>query len=282
MSQLATLIVEDTPDIQDSYKRAVERQGGYPVIATSYVDAIAAVKRRLFPVAIIDVRLSKDDETNLDGLRVLEFIRKAGDGTRAILITGYGSFQIAREAFKHHEVFEGLEKGVSLSIIETTIGKAHQSFQEESRETNLNYSAMLKGSADPQWEWEDRALRMCSPKGGADGLYRFFEALLRDFAPLLQDIHKVGCSINVSEKTGAGLFWSRGQAEAVLIAFGQKAQIVKIQSESDPLELKEIFHKRLSRLGPLLKKVESHGVYGIVRKLEDQDFSSFGSSELSK
>jgi ActR/RegA family two-component response regulator len=280
MNQFATLIVEDTPDIQGSYQRAVERQGGLPVITSSYNDAVAAVKRRLFSVAIIDVRLSEDDETNVDGLRVLEFIKKTGDATKTILITGYGSFQIAREAFRDLEVFEGLEKGVSLSSIESTIKRAHEAFEKESSEKKPDYTNMLKGSSIALWDWEDKARRMCMPTGGIDGLYRFLETLLQSFSPLTTDEDGAGCFVNDANRIAAGSFWSRGQGIGVLIAFGKKAEVLKLQTGTTPPHLNNIFHEGAPSLGPLLKKAESHGVYGIVRKLEDQSFSPFDTSDF--
>ena len=282
MNQFATLIVEDTSDIQESYKRSIERKAGIPIVAATYDEAIAAVKRRFFPVAIIDVRLSEDDETNVDGLRVLEFIHQVGNSTKAILITGYGSFEIAREAFKKYQVFEGLEKGVSLATIENTIDRALQRFKEQSTHAKPSYSEMLNGSLTALWEWEDRALRLFSPKGGAEGLYRFLATLLPEFIPLIQDAHKLGCSINDSKKVAAGIFWSRGRGLPVLIAFGQKAAVVKLQSDSEPADLKDLFPNTALRVGALIKKAELHGLYGIVRELANAEFSLFDSSGLQK
>jgi ActR/RegA family two-component response regulator len=283
MSKFAALIVEDTPDIRGSYRRAIERQGGDPVLAATYDEAVAAVKRRFFPVAIIDVRLSEDDEANVDGLRVLEFIRKVGDETKAILITGYGTFQIAREAFRQHDVFEGLEKGVSLSVVEATIAKARRAFDDEAaKASKFNYAVILKGAKAAVWEWEDRAMRMSSNRSGADGLYHFLDSLLHEYPPLLQDHDKMGCSIDDSKKVAAGVFWSRGQGDAVLIAFGQKSEVTKFERGVDRAGLEAILFTEGPHLGSVLRKAESHGFYGIVRKVEDRDFSLFSPGERSR
>jgi ActR/RegA family two-component response regulator len=276
MTKFAALIVEDTPEYQELYRRAVERQGGDAYIVSCLDDAIAAIKRRLYPVAIIDVRLSEDDETNIDGLKVLEFMREFGDRTNAILITGYGSFQIAREAFRQYEVFEGLEKGVALDVIEATIRRAYQSFAEPQQDVGASYSNTLKGREHALWEWENRALKVASSTGGMDGLYRFFDGLLRDFVPLIPNANEAGCLIYDQKKLACGRFWSRGCGAAVLISFGNRDEVRRLESEISPTFLTEGLHYESSvELGAVLKKFSSHGIYGLVRKLVDQDYSQY-------
>lgn len=274
MSKFAALIVEDTTDIQRSYKRAVERQGGEACVVSSLIEAVEAIKRRLFSVALIDVRLSEDDETNVDGLKVLEFIRKIGDPTNAILITGYGSFNIAREAFHQHDVFEGLEKGVALDVIESAIQRAQQQFSERMRNQKISYSSLLKGKS-AQWEWEDRALRATSPTGGMDGLSRFLEGLLRDFTPLLSHKDDESCIVYDQLKIACGRFWSRGRGAAVLVAFGNKNEVRALESDPRPESRVQSLLNTPLELGSVLKKLESHALYGIVRELANQDYSQY-------
>ena len=283
MITFSALIVEDTPDFQDIYSRAVRRLEGEVVVASSYEEAIHAIQRRSFAVAIVDVRLSEEDETNVDGLRVLEFVRKIGDRTKAILITGHGTFQIAREAFRRYDVFEGLEKGVPLAEIEAAIGRARQTFTKDSSKEKISYSPLLKPPTGPLWEWEDRAIRACSPKGGADGLYRFFDAFLRDLTPLIPHATAHGCLINDVKKLVAGLFWSRPLGQAVLIAFGHKSEVSKLENKPRPSELSELFFNvDLPILAGTIKRTDSYGVYGVIITLGQQDFSAFESGKLGK
>jgi ActR/RegA family two-component response regulator len=283
VSKFATLIVEDTVAYQQSYRRAVERQEGEAVIASSYDEAVQAIRRRLFPVAIVDVVLSEKDETNMDGLKVLEFISRMGDTTNSVLITGYGTFQVAKEAFRTHDVFEGLQKGAPLSTVETTISRAYEKFQERSSREKLTYTPVLKGPVGPLWEWEDRALRACSPKGGADGLYRFLDSLLRDLIPLIHYASLHGCIVDDKERVVMGLFWSRRVGQAVLLAFGQKTAVLKLQNEAEPAQLKALMPSVESlQLERTIKRVEAYGICGLVRLLAEQDFDKFETSSVMK
>ena len=72
--------------------------------------------------AIIDIRLSEDDETNKDGLLLLDWMKKQGFHTKVIMISAYKDFDYAVEALnagaeyflkkpvKNAELKETLEK----------------------------------------------------------------------------------------------------------------------------------------------------------------------------
>ena len=67
---------------------------GYSV--ETFVDSRSAVERideKDFDVVVTDIRMD-----NIDGMAVLDHIQKKQVGTRVILITGYATIEIAREA----------------------------------------------------------------------------------------------------------------------------------------------------------------------------------------
>lgn len=62
----------------------------------TFVDSTSAVKRldeKKFDIVVTDIRMD-----NIDGMDVLNHIIKKGDNTRVIMITGYATIEIAREA----------------------------------------------------------------------------------------------------------------------------------------------------------------------------------------
>ena len=62
----------------------------------TFVDSTTALKRldeRKFDVVVTDIRMD-----NIDGMEVLNHIIKKGDDTKVIMITGYATIEIAREA----------------------------------------------------------------------------------------------------------------------------------------------------------------------------------------
>jgi DNA-binding NtrC family response regulator len=50
------------------------------------------------------------DETNEDGIRLLAEIRKRLSFTRVIMITGYGTMETQRKAFKQYQAFDFFSK----------------------------------------------------------------------------------------------------------------------------------------------------------------------------
>jgi len=62
----------------------------------TFVDSKLAVKRideKTFDIVVTDIRM--DD---IDGIEVLNHVMKKGENTKVILITGYATIEIAREA----------------------------------------------------------------------------------------------------------------------------------------------------------------------------------------
>lgn len=104
------LIVEDTSSWQDIFGEALTAQGYDVKQATSYGEAKEILDRRSFDVAIVDIRLSEGDTSNKDGMRVLEKIRDEGDLTSFIIVSGYATVGLTREAFKKYGVLDFLEK----------------------------------------------------------------------------------------------------------------------------------------------------------------------------
>ncbi len=72
------LVVDDEPSWSEVYQRALWRVGVDRVEVTdTYEGAATAIDAMRFAVAIVDIGLAVDDDTNVDGLRVMEKIRAA-------------------------------------------------------------------------------------------------------------------------------------------------------------------------------------------------------------
>lgn len=62
----------------------------------TFVDSRTAIERideKRFDIVVTDIRMD-----NIDGMEVLDRVVKKKEGTRVILITGYATIEIAREA----------------------------------------------------------------------------------------------------------------------------------------------------------------------------------------
>ena len=61
-------------------------------------------------LVILDIRLIETEEDNEDGMRLLAEIRKRLSFTRVIMVTGYGTMETQRKAFKEFQAFDFFRK----------------------------------------------------------------------------------------------------------------------------------------------------------------------------
>jgi two-component system nitrogen regulation response regulator NtrX len=105
------LLVEDFADWRDLLSGLLQREG-HQVEA---VDSLETAGLRLadaqdLDLAILDIRLVETDETNEDGMRLLAEIRQQQRFTRVIMITGHGTMESQRRAFREFQAFDFFRK----------------------------------------------------------------------------------------------------------------------------------------------------------------------------
>jgi len=105
------LIVEDYTDWRDMLSDLI-RHEGYQVEAVGSFAAAQAYLRKSndLDVAILDIRLMETDEANEDGMRLLALIYEGQPFTRVIMITGYGTMETQRKAFREFGAFDFFRK----------------------------------------------------------------------------------------------------------------------------------------------------------------------------
>ncbi len=92
-SNLEVCIIDDEVVVCKRLQQYLSKEG-YAV--ETFVDSESALKRideKQFDVVVTDIRMD-----NIDGLEVLERVVAKGADTRVIMITGYATIEIAREA----------------------------------------------------------------------------------------------------------------------------------------------------------------------------------------
>jgi DNA-binding NtrC family response regulator len=97
MKQLGNLLlVDDDRQVLASMADWLRDQG-YPTdTATSLSEGMAAVNRKPYDLALVDIRLGQDD-----GFELLAHCRKSHPGMAVVMITGYGTVETAIEAIRH-------------------------------------------------------------------------------------------------------------------------------------------------------------------------------------
>jgi DNA-binding NtrC family response regulator len=90
---LSILVLDDEPIVGKRLRAALEKSG-YEVEV--FEDSRAALRRldeREFDIIVTDVRMEE-----VDGIQVLEHVLERSSRTRVVVITGYATVEVAREA----------------------------------------------------------------------------------------------------------------------------------------------------------------------------------------
>lgn len=106
------LIVDDALDWRDIVAGLI--RDFYPdytiVTAGSIEDAKNRLAHHTFDLAILDIRLDDSDESNTEGLSLMEFIRQNHSHIPVFIITGYGNLETVERAMRPNEA------GVRLAV----------------------------------------------------------------------------------------------------------------------------------------------------------------------
>ena len=97
LQEQAILIIEDDPAWQDILSEISYDAGFQPVVVSSYGEALAALARQSYALAVIDVSLSEAHHANRDGVKALRKISALPARLPAIIITGYATVELAIE-----------------------------------------------------------------------------------------------------------------------------------------------------------------------------------------
>jgi DNA-binding NtrC family response regulator len=92
----------------------------------TFVDSRSAVKRideKTFDIVVTDIRMD-----NIDGMDVLDHVLKKGNSCKVILITGYATIEIAREA-QAKGAFDFISKPFRPQDLKEVIERAAQETQ---------------------------------------------------------------------------------------------------------------------------------------------------------
>jgi DNA-binding NtrC family response regulator len=87
------LVVDDEPIACKRLKTALESAGWAVETVPSGEEALARLNQKTFDVVVTDLRME-----GVNGLEVLETVQRVHPSTRTILITGYATVEVAREA----------------------------------------------------------------------------------------------------------------------------------------------------------------------------------------
>jgi len=91
--KLRIMIVDDEPIVGKRLEPALAKHGFEIEVFEDPKKAVARLKERKFDIVVTDLRMEE-----LDGIDILENIIGKCEDTKVILITGYATVEVAREA----------------------------------------------------------------------------------------------------------------------------------------------------------------------------------------
>ena len=105
------LIVEDFADWRELLQGLLQREG-YDVESTATLqEAQDHINQASdLDLAVLDIRLVETDEANQDGMRLLGELRERRSFTKVIMITGHGTMESQRKAFREFRAFDFFRK----------------------------------------------------------------------------------------------------------------------------------------------------------------------------
>jgi DNA-binding NtrC family response regulator len=115
---LEILILDDEPIVGQRLKAALEKDGHCAETFVDPLEAVARLEDKIFDIVVTDIRMD-----NMDGIEILELVRKKNDRTKVIMITGYATLEVARESLTKG-AFDFIAKPFNLREMRQGIDKA--------------------------------------------------------------------------------------------------------------------------------------------------------------
>ena len=219
------LIVEDNVSWLRIYEKLLKRHGYQIFIANEYPAALGLISRHFFHAAIVDIRLIEKDETNEQGMAVLNKLSETGEETGLIVITAYPTDERIKKAYTKYNVVDFIRKDkydseILLAGLEKAI-KQSKGFLEKREKEEVNLANLIR-KTNPQ--------DIFGP-GAVDEIAHLLASLARPLIPLRTSSKFERIDITGQSRVFETRYWSRAFGEAFVVRLGSRKQIVKEAEE---------------------------------------------------
>jgi ActR/RegA family two-component response regulator len=264
------LIVEDESTWRKLYQKVLEKESYRVWTAGSLPEALDLLNRHFFHVAVVDIRLVDNQPGNQDGIELVKRISQADEGTRAIIITAFGTIKMTRDAFKQYKVFEFMEKQTH---DQARFCQVVEQAAEEARGQVMDRRVRGSGLRDLIRGFSPQEIQEALASGGLEELDTLFRGLLYDFHPLLPDRQEA----RLIERDGKpamveACYWSRMSGQPILVRFGRRQDVEEETRKFDE-------HPQESRTKLKVRARDHFG--GIVYQASDLPWERFAPSQES-
>jgi DNA-binding NtrC family response regulator len=119
--KLSLLLLDDEAIVGNRLKPALEKVGCDVEVFEDPKKALNRIHEKIFDIVITDIMMA-----DINGIQVLEEVRKKSDTTKVIIITGYATVALAREAMDKG-AFDMIAKPFTPSDLRSVVAKAADS-----------------------------------------------------------------------------------------------------------------------------------------------------------
>ena len=119
--KLSLLLLDDEAIVGNRLKPALEKVGCDVEVFEDPQKALNRIHEKIFDIVITDIMMA-----DINGIQVLEEVRKKSDTTKVIIITGYATVALAREAM-NKGAFDMIAKPFTPSDLRSVVAKAADS-----------------------------------------------------------------------------------------------------------------------------------------------------------
>jgi len=120
---IEVLVLDDEPIVGSRIKPSLEKEGYGVEIMTDSQDAVDRIKQKKFDIVVTDFKMSK-----VTGLDLLRIQKQLWPESAVIIITGYATMEIAREAMQSG-VYDFIPKPFRLQELKEVIRRAAETIR---------------------------------------------------------------------------------------------------------------------------------------------------------
>lgn len=124
--RLKLLLLDDEPIVGKRLKPALAKIGCDVEVFENPREALERINEEEFDIVVTDIRME-----GMDGLEILEHIRKKSSRTKVIMITGYAMMETAREAMDKG-AFDFIAKPFQPDDLREVVTRAAEALASES------------------------------------------------------------------------------------------------------------------------------------------------------
>lgn len=122
---LEIVVVDDEPIVRKRLKPALEKNGYNVEVYEDGSGVLKRLREKTFDIVVTDVRME-----DVDGIQVLEEVLAQSSRTKVVIITGYATIEMAREALAKG-AFDFIAKPFRPNDLRVIIEKAAEALRAE-------------------------------------------------------------------------------------------------------------------------------------------------------